>query len=75
MTSISARVKLFAIRARFKFMSDFSNKQINQPDGQVAMHDTDARQGQTGMGVRYVLAISLGAAIAVLALAYFLIGF
>ena len=31
---------------------------------------TEARQGETGKGVRYVLAVSLGAALVALALVY-----
>jgi hypothetical protein len=34
---------------------------------------TEARQGVTGHKVRYVLALSLGAAIVVLALVYFIL--
>jgi hypothetical protein len=69
------RLKLFGSSRRFRFMSEFSNKQFVQPKGGVAVSDTDARQARSGMGVRYVLAISLGAAVIVLAAVYFVFGF
>jgi len=61
--------------ARFGIMSESSSRQINPPGGNTTLPDTDARQGKTGMGVRYVLAISLGAAVIVLAILYFAFGF
>jgi len=68
-------LKLFERPARFNFMSEFSNRQINQPSGEVTLPDTEARQGKTGLGVRYVLAISLGAVIIIFAVLYLAFGF
>lgn len=62
---------------RFQFMSETSNFQSRPgpdpaDDHQVEYVSTsDARQGQTGLGVRYVLAISLSAALALMAIIYF----
>jgi len=56
-------------------MSESSNRHINRPGGEVTLPDIEARQAKTGMGVRYVLATSLGAAIVVLAIVYFVFGF
>jgi hypothetical protein len=43
---------------------------LAQPDDRIVLSGIDARQGETGMGVRYVLAISTATAAAVLALIY-----
>lgn len=41
-------------------MSESWNRQTEYPHGETTLSQTDARQGKTGMGVRYVLAVSLG---------------
>ena len=43
-------------------------------DGQKTRTTTQARQAVSGLGVRYVLAISLSGALALMALAYFFFG-
>jgi hypothetical protein len=53
-------------------MSESLNQPASQPNGTSTMPPTEVRQGQTGMGVRYVLVISLGAAIVILAVVYLL---
>jgi hypothetical protein len=53
-------------------MSESMNQPAGRPNEASPVLPTEARQGQTGMGVRYVLAISLGAAIIVLGVVYLL---
>jgi hypothetical protein len=60
---------------RLSVMSDFQTSQTQQPDGATKVSQTGARQGLTGMGVRYVLATSLVAVVIAFAAAYFFFGF
>lgn len=65
----------FGIASRFKFMSDTWNAGPKPPAGehpQDVVSTTEARQAQSGLGVRYVLAISLSAALAAMAIVYFI---
>ena len=48
---------------------------IEPSAGRVLVSESDTRQGKTGMGVRYVLVISLGAAVVLLAAVYAIFGF
>lgn len=67
----------FETASRFLFMSDAWNPQSQPERDPVDPHQVEyvstaaARQGQTGLGVRYVLAISLSAALALMAIIYF----
>jgi len=58
----------FESASRFELMSDAFHP---APENRPAVSTTQARQGMSGLGVRYVLAISLSAALAVLAIVYF----
>jgi len=60
---------------RFHYMDNAWNTEVS-PRGDPAEAEktrttTQARQGVSGVGVRYVLAISLSAALALMAVAYF----
>jgi hypothetical protein len=60
---------------RFVFMGE-THRPIEYQSGQAPpISETAIRQAKTGMGVRYVLAISLGAAVIALAASYALFGF
>ncbi|MBV9992302.1 MAG: hypothetical protein JOZ72_13540 [Alphaproteobacteria bacterium] len=50
------------------------DRNVTTPDGEAhtELSTTEARQAQTGLGARYVLAISLSAALAALAIVYFI---
>jgi hypothetical protein len=56
---------------RFLFMSNAWNE---SREGEKTRTTTQARQAVSGLGVRYVLAISLSGALALMALAYFFFG-
>jgi hypothetical protein len=63
---------------RFLFMSNAWNSDLpshpkSREDGKTRT-TTQARQAVSGLGVRYVLAISLSGALALMALAYFFFG-
>ena len=67
----------FETARRFQNMSDTWKPGL-RPEIERAEHQdsqelsaTKARQGQSGLGVRYVLAISLSAALALMAILYF----
>lgn len=64
----------FESRTRLKDMSE-TWKKPNPSDDGVVLPQTEARQGATGLGVRYVLVISLIAAIVILGLVYVFVGF
>lgn len=55
-------------------MSDTWNTRPERPAGSRSsdVSTTEARQAQSGLGVRYVLAISLSAALAAMAIVYFI---
>jgi hypothetical protein len=55
---------------RLLVMSDFRISPIPQSNDETTLSQTSARQGQTGMGVRYVLVISLIAVVIGFAAAY-----
>ena len=62
---------------RFLCMSNAWNPDLPRPDSPQAgktRTTTQARQAVSGVGVRYVLAISLSGALALMALAYFFFG-
>jgi len=60
----------FETAPRFTVM----DRNVTTPDGEAhtELSTTEARQAQTGLGARYVLAISLSAALAALAIVYFI---
>ena len=69
----------FETARRFQSMSNTGNADIRpehdpmeQQRSVEYVSTTEARQGLSGMGVRYVLAISLSAALAVMAIIYFI---
>jgi hypothetical protein len=70
----SEALQPFESRTRLKDMSE-TWKKPNPSDNAVVLPQTEARQGKTGLGVRYVLVISLIAAIVVLGLVYIFVGF
>jgi len=51
-----------------------SNAWNESQEGEKTRTTTQARQAVSGLGVRYVLAISLSGALALMALAYFFFG-
>ena len=53
--------------------SDLPSRPESQ-DGKKTRTTTQARQAVSGLGVRYVLAISLSGALALMAVAYFFFG-
>jgi hypothetical protein len=64
----------FETTSRFDFMSNPDRRPEHDPMDRHSteyVSTTDVRQAQTGLGVRYVLAISLSAALALLAIVYF----
>lgn len=56
--------------ARLKNMSESPNLREDHNPDRVAVSGPDARQGKTGMGVRYVLILSVGAIVVLFALIY-----
>ena len=52
-------------------MSESPNLREDHNPETVAVSGRDARQGKTGMGVRYVLMLSIGAVVVLFALIYF----
>ncbi len=71
---ISTR-KLIEADIRWVCMSE-THRPTEYPTGQAPrISETDTRQAKTGLGVRYVLAISLGAAVVALVAIYALFGF
>jgi hypothetical protein len=63
---------------RFLSMSNTWNSDLpsgsESQDGEKTRTTTQARQAVSGLGVRYVLAISLSGALALMAVAYFFFG-
>jgi len=67
----------FGSASRFQFMRNAWNTtpESPRPAGEhpaEVVSTTQARQAQSGLGVRYVLAISLSAALAAMAIVYFI---
>ncbi len=61
----------FETAPRFEVM-DRNALPTNPHDGAAELSTTEARQAQSGLGVRYVLAISMSAALAAMAIVYFI---
>lgn len=72
------KMQPFEIAPRFQYMSDTWKPGSRPEHDPTNRHEhselstTEARQAVSGLGVRYVLAISLSAALAVFAIIYFI---
>jgi hypothetical protein len=61
----------FDTARRFQVMSDAWNPGTGPEAEHKELSTTEARQGVSGLGVRYVLAISLSAVLAAFAIVYY----